>query len=791
MPGRWWGTAGRSERQVLPVPDRPQVGTMMFDAEHPDAAHEPLQPLRPPAGAPNVLVVLLDDAGFGSSSAFGGPCRTPTFERLAGNGLRYTRFHTTAICSPTRQALLTGRNHHSVGMGTVADLATSAPGYTSLRPNTAATIAEMLRLNGYSTAQFGKCHEVPTWETGPVGPFDRWPTGSGFEYFYGFVGGETSQFYPSLIEGTTPVHPDRTPEEGYHFSEDVAAKARQWLGQQRSLAPDKPFLLYFAPGATHAPIHVPDGWLNRYRGEFDQGWDVVREQTFARQKQQGIVPHDCELTPRPDGIPAWRDIPDDLKPVLVRQMELYAAFLEHTDYCIGQVIDQIESLGALDDTLIYVITGDNGASGEGTINGTWNEALTMTGMTGVETPGFLRERLDTFGTPQSYPQYSLGWGYAMDTPYQWTKRVASHWGGTRNGLIVHWPAGIGARGELRHQFHHVIDFAPTLLEVVNVPEPLVVHGVGQQPIEGVSMAYSFHAADAADRHQTQYFEMMGNRGIYHRGWTAVTAHQTPVDDGPRRHFDEDVWELYDTTTDWTQAHDLAAQRPDKLAELQRLFLIEAARHNVLPLDDRAAQRADPDQAGRPVLARGNRQRLYPGIGRLNIFSLISIKNKSHQIEAEVVVPTGGCDGVIVAQGGLPGGWAIYVKDGIPAYCYNFYGIDRFHVHGMRQLTEGVHRVRMTFAYDGGGAAKGGTATLFVDDEQVGEGRVGRTQPLPFASDEPLEIGRDLGSPVTDDYPVHEFSGEVNWVEITIPEDATGNDADVPAAQRRQAALIVE
>ncbi len=763
----------------------------MFDAGHEDVTYAPLRPLCPPAGAPNVLIVLLDDVGFGACSAFGGPCRTPTFERLAEAGLRYTRFHTTAICSPTRLALLTGRNHHSVGMGTVADMATSAPGYTSQRPNTAATIAEVLRLNGYSTAQFGKCHEVPTWEMSPMGPFDRWPTGNGFEYFYGFLGGETNQFYPSLVEGTTPVRPDRTPQEGYHFTEDIAERACRWLGQQRSLAHDKPFLLYFAPGATHAPIHVPEGWRDRYRGEFDQGWDVVREQTFARQKELGIVPRDCELTPRPEGIPAWSEIPEDLKPVLARQMELYAAFLEHTDHCVGRVVDTLEELGVLDDTLIYVITGDNGASGEGTINGTWNEALTMTGMTDVETPQFLRERLDTFGTPDSYPQYSLGWAHAMDTPYQWTKRIASHWGGTRNGLIVHWPAGIGARGELRHQFHHVIDVAPTLLEAANLPEPVQVNGVDQQPIEGVSMAYSFHDADAPERHHTQYFEIMGNRGIYHKGWTAVTAHQPPVPGWPRRHFDEDVWELYDTTTDWTQAHDLAAHHPEKLAELQRLFLIEAARHNVLPLDDRLAQRADPDRAGRPVLARGPRQRLYPGIGRLNAFSVLSIKNKSHEISADIVVPPGGCQGVIVAQGGLPGGWALYVKDGRLAYCYNFYGIDRFHIYADRTLPAGAHRVRMAFAYDGGGVAKGGTATLFVDDEQVGQGRVGRTQPLPFASDEPLEIGRDDGSPVTPDYPVHVFTGEVKWAEIAIPEGATDHDADITAEERVHAALVVE
>lgn len=534
-------------RHILPIPDQPHVGPTMYEATDPDVEYQPIRPIRPPEGAPNILLVLLDDAGFGSNSAFGGPCRTPTFDRLAENGLRYTRFHTTAICSPTRMGLLTGRNHHSVGMGTVADMATSAPGYTSSRPNTAATVAETLRLNGYPTAQIGKCHETPTWEMSSMGPFDRWPDGgNGFEYFYGFIGGETNQFYPELTEGRQPVRPDRTPEEGYHLTEDLADRARTWLNQQRSLTPDKPFFLYFAPGATHAPIHVPASWRDRYRGEFDRGWDIVREETFARQKAIGVIPTDCELTARPDGIPPWRAVADNMKPVLARQMELYAAFLEHTDYCIGLIIETLEELGILRDTLIYIITGDNGASGEGTLYGTWNESLTMTGMVDVETPEFLRERLDSFGSPESYPQYSLGWAHAMDTPYQWTKRVASHWGGTRNGLIVHWPGGIYGRGEMRHQFHHVIDVAPTFLEVAGLPHPIQVHGVTQQPVEGVSMAYTFNDPDAPDRHETQYFEILGNRGIYHRGWTAVTAHDPPVADWPDRGFEEDGWELYDT-----------------------------------------------------------------------------------------------------------------------------------------------------------------------------------------------------------------------------------------------------
>lgn len=778
-------------RTVLPIPDRPESTPPVYSAANEDVRYEPITPLRPPKGAPNIFMVMLDDVGFGAPSTFGGPCRTPTLDRLAANGLRYTRFHTTAICSATRLALLTGRNHHSVGMGGVSDMASAAPGYTSRRPNTAATIAEMLRLNGYSTSQFGKSHEVPTWEWSPMGPFDRWPTGNGFEYFYGFIGGETSQFFPSLTEGTTPVVPERTPEDGYHLTEDLASKAQRWLSQQRSLMPDKPFFLYFAPGATHAPIHVPTEWRDRYDGQFDQGWDLVRDETFARQKDVGVIPPECDLTVRPEGIPAWDDIDDKLKPVLTRGMELYAAFLEHTDHCIGQVVDAIDSLGALEDTLVFIITGDNGASGEGTLNGTWNESLTMTGMTDIETPDFLREHLHTFGTPESYPQYSLGWAHAMDTPYQWTKRVASHFGGTRNGLVVHWPNGIEARGEVRDQFHHVIDVAPTFLEVAHLPHPVTVNGVGQQPIEGVSMAYTFAGPDEPGRHETQYFEILGNRGIYHNGWTAVTAHKPPVAGWPDRAFEEDVWELYDTTADWSQAHDLAAEHPEKLEELKRLFLIEAARHNVLPLDDRAAERADPDRAGRPVLARGPKQRLYRGIGRLNAFSVLSLKNKSHRITAEVVVKNQPCDGVIAAQGGFVGGWALYARGGRLRYCYNFYGVDLYHVEGATDIPTGRHLVRAQFDYDGGGIAKGADVRLFVDDELAGEGRVERTQPLPFASDEPFEIGRDLGSHVTSDYSTNVFNGDVNWVELEIPAEGPDDDAQVSSEDRLSAALKVE
>lgn len=783
-------------RHVLPIPDQPQGGLTTYDAKDPDTQYPPIRELRPPQGAPNVLVVLLDDVGFGASSAFGGPCQTPNFDKLAAKGLKYNRFHTTALCSPTRQALLTGRNHHSVGMGGITEIATSAPGYNSVLPNTCSPIARTLKLNGYSTAQFGKCHEVPVWQTSPMGPFDAWPTGGGgFEYFYGFLGGETNQYYPAIYEGTTPIEPEKTPEQGYHFTEDMTDKAIKWIGQQKALMADKPFFVYFAPGATHAPHHVPPEWIDKYKGQFDQGWDQLREQIFARQKDLGVIPADSQLTDRHAQIPAWDSMAPELKPILARQMEIYAAFLEHTDYHIGRLIDSLEDLDILDNTLIYVIIGDNGASAEGSLQGCFNEIAPLTGFADLETVEFLTERLDQLGGPEAYNHYAVGWAHAMNTPYQWTKQVASHWGGTRNGLIVHWPRGIEARGEIRHQFHHVIDVAPTLLEVAGLPEPTFVNGVQQRPMEGVSMAYSFNQATAPERHQTQYFEMAGNRGIYHKGWTAVTRHRTPWETGMVKlpAFDDDIWELYDTNTDWTQSKDLAQEHPQKLHELQRLWLIEATKYNVLPLDDRFAERANPELAGRPQLIKGNRQILFGGMGRLTESSIVNFKNKSHAITAEVVVPASGAAGVIVAQGGLTGGWSLYTKAGKPKYCYNFYGVDHYTIEGTIPIPPGTHQVRMEFAYDGGGLAKGGTVTLYVDGQKAGEGRVDRTQPLVFSADETCDVGFEAGSPVTKDYPTagDKFSGEVNWVQIDVGEDAEDLDHLISPEERFRVAMALQ
>ena len=597
-------------RTVLPIPERGHVGLTTYDAKDPDTSFPAITPVRPPAGAPNVLIVMIDDCGFGASSTFGGPCNTPNLDRLAANGLKFNRFHTTALCSPTRASLLTGRNHHTVGMGGITEIATSAPGYSSIRPQSCAPLAETLKLNGYSTAEFGKCHEVPVWESSPMGPFDHWPTGSGFEKFYGFVGAETNQWYPALYDGNAPVEPPKTPEEGYHLTEDLTDHAITWLRQQKSLMPDKPFFTYFVPGATHAPHHVPKEWIDKYKGRFDDGWDALRDETLARQQELGLVPADADLSPRPSEIQAWADVPDDLKPVLAHQMEIYAGFLEHTDHHLGRLLDALDGLGVLEDTLIYCLIGDNGASAEGSPNGTFNEMIVVNGAAAFETTEFMASHIDGFGTPASYNHYAVGWAHAMNTPYQWTKQVASHLGGTRNGMIVHWPKGIKAKGEVRSQFHHVIDVAATVLDVSNIPEPDFVNGIQQTPLHGVSMRYAFEDGGAAEGRETQYFETACNRGIYHQGWTAVTRHSTPwVFGNELPALDDDVWELYDTNTDWSQAHDIAAEQPEKLAQLQRLFLIEAVKYNVLPLDDRRIERFNSDIAGRPLLVHGDTQLL--------------------------------------------------------------------------------------------------------------------------------------------------------------------------------------
>ncbi len=761
------------QRAILPIPDVQHVGLTTYDAKDPDTKFPPIERLLPPTGAPNVLVILIDDCGFGATSAFGGPVPTPAADKLAKGGLKLTRFHTTALCSPTRQALLTGRNHHSVNMGGICEIASSAPGYTSVLPKSKAPLAMTLKLNGYSTAQFGKCHEVPVWETSPMGPFDQWPTGGGgFEYFYGFIGGETNQWYPAIYEGTVPMEQPKTPDEGYHFTEDMTDKAIGWVSQQKALMGDKPFFIYFAPGATHAPHHVPKEWIDKFEGKFDKGWDKVREETFARQKKLGVIPADAVLTKRPDEIPAYNDMPADMKPILAREMEVYAAFLAHTDHHVGRLVDKLEELEILDNTLIYYIFGDNGASAEGTPNGCFNEVAVLNGMGTLETPEFLKSKIDDFGGPDAYNHYAVGWAHAMNTPYQWTKQVASHFGGTRNGTIVHWPEGIKGKDEIRSQFCHVIDIAPTVLEAARIPAPTIVNSVQQAPFEGASTLYAFNGAKAAERRETQYFEMFCNRGIYHKGWTAVTRHGVPWIGSYKRAFDDDVWELYDTNTDWTQAKDLAKKNPQKLAELQRLFLIEAAKYNVIPLDDRTFERFNADIAGRPQLIKGNSQILFGGMSRLSEGSLVTTHNKSYSLTAEIEVPKSGANGVIVALGGGVGGWSLYAHEGKLKHCYNFFGIEYYYAQGKKPIPPGKHQVRMEFEYDGGGLAKGGKVSLYVDGKKDGDGRVDRTVPMLFSADETCDVGKETGSTVSPEYGMegNAFSGKVNWVQIDLEKD---------------------
>lgn len=757
---------------ILPLPDREYQGAVVFDAKKSETDFPPLTAKRPPKSAPNVLIILLDDVGFGASSAFGGPVHMPTAERLADAGLKYSRFHTTALCSPTRAALLSGRNHHAVGMGHITETATPSPGYRSTRPNSAVPLPEILRQNGYNTAQFGKCHEVPVWETGPTGPFDHWPAFSGFERFYGFIGGETNQWTPALVDGVTAVEPSTA--DGYHLMPDLADKAIEYVRQQKSLTPDKPFFIYFAPGATHAPHHVPKDWIAKYRGAFDEGWDAHRDKTFARQIALGVIAPDSELTARPEGLPAWDDVPAERKPILAHQMEVYAAFLEYADFHTGRVIDALDEQGILDETLVYYIIGDNGASAEGGINGAYMLTTASNGGGELETVEFWNEHLDKVGGPEAYNHYSVAWAHAMCTPYQWTKQVASHYGGTRNGTIVHWPASIEGAGEVRDQWHHVIDIAPTILDVASLAEPHTVNGVTQIPMHGVSMAYSFNAADAPERHVTQYFELMGNRGIYHQGWTAQTKHRTPWDVVSKApDFSADVWELYDTSVDWTQSNDLSSSHPEKLAELQQLFLIEAARHNVFPLDDRAAERMNPAIAGRPTLVTGTSLRLYPGMIRLGENVALNVKNRSYSVTAQVTVPAdSSLDGAIVAQGGRTGGWSFFAEGGKLGYHYNYCGLLRSTVISDRAIGSGEHLVRVEFAYDGGGIGRGGNVTLFIDGEAAGSGRVEHTHPLYYSFDEGMDAGEDTGMPAYEGYREWggKFSGTLEWAEVALGED---------------------
>jgi arylsulfatase len=694
----------------------------------------------------------------------------PTLERLAQGGLKYNRFHTTALCSPTRTALLTGYNHHSNNAGAIMEVATAFPGNTGIRPQTITPMAEVLRLNGYSTSAWGKYHETPPWEVSVSGPFDRWPTRSGFEEFYGFIGGETNQWDPMITHGTTfQRKPENDPD--YHFTTDMTTRAIAWMQAQQSLTPDKPFFMYFATGATHAPHHAPKAWIEKYRGQFTMGWDKLREQTLARQIQLGVVPAGTQLAPKPDAIKDWEQLTADEQRLFERQMEVFAGFAAHTDHEIGRLVQSLEDMGELDQTLIVYLVGDNGASAEGGMLGMYNEMTYFNGV--AESTEFMLEKIDAWGGPECFNHFAAGWAVAGNTPFTWTKQVASNFGGTRNGIVFHWPQGIRAKGQVRSQFHHVVDLAPTIFEAAKVPPPKVVDGVPQQPIEGISMAYSFDHPDAADRRRTQYFEIGGNRAVYHDGWLAGTIHKAPWEATPRRPLTQDIWELYHVDKDFSMSHNLAEANPTKLKELQGLFTEEAIDHHVLPIDDRTIERFDPKIAGRPDLMDGRTElTVYPGMVYMVENAFINVKNSSFDLIADVEVSGEKNHGVLLAQGGRFGGWSFWVNRGKPVFSYNFLGLELFQVSATRPLGDGKHSLKLAFDYQAQEAVRGGggTASLYIDDEKVGEGPVGRTHANTFSLDDTADTGVDTGTPVDEAYGEghgNAFSGRLKQVHVRL------------------------
>lgn len=759
--------ADKPDRTVLPVPAptfHGKIGATLKDSK-PDFPNR----IQAPAGAPNVLIIILDDVGFGHAGAFGGAVPTPTMDRLASKGLHYNTFHTTALCSPTRAALLTGRNHHSVGTGVAVEMGTGFPGYTGIVPNNTAGLPEILRQNGYATAAFGKWHNTPDNEISPAGPFDRWPTGKtwGFEYFYGFMNGETHQFYPVLYRNTTPVAQPKSPEEGYHVTNDLVEEAIGWLNQVNATDPEKPWFVYFSTGAVHAPHHTPKPYIEKYKGKFDAGWDKYREETFARQKKMGIIPENAKLTPRPKEIPAWDEQSDAAKRVYRRLMENYSGFLDHTDEQVGRLIAAVEKSGEMDNTLIIYLIGDNGASAEGGLEGTISEVAVLNGfhlgLAGLEA------RFDEIGGPKTDPHIPVGWAWAVGTPFQWTKQIASHFGGTRNGLLVHWPKGIRSQSGLRTQFHHVIDIAPTVLEAAGLPEPKIVNGVRQKPIEGVSMLYSFDHEKAKSRRTVQYFEMFGNRGIYKDGWMATTRHgRLPWETAGAAtgNFEKDPWELYHIDQDFSQADDLAAKNPRKLKELQDAFLVEAKKYHVLPLDDRLAERFDTTLRPNPLA--GLKKFTYgPGVTGISEAAVLNTHGVPFSVTAEVEVGQTGTDGVLAAIGGIISGWSLYVKDGKPTFYYNFFEVDHAKVQSSEALSPGKATIRAEFTPVEPGPGKPAEVRLLVNGKEVGKGRVARTVPFRYGV-EPFDIGMDTVSAVSEEYQApFPFQGRLNQVTIEV------------------------
>ncbi len=755
------------DRTVLPIQPPPHVKVTEMDARN-ATKPEPFT-IDAPEGAPNIVVVLIDDIGFGATSTFGGAINTPTFDKLADNGLKFNRFHTTALCSPTRASLLSGRNHHNVNVGSVMEVATGFYGNQGIRPDNAKYFAETLKQNGYSTAAFGKWHETATWEVSVSGPYTRWPTNSGFDKFYGFIGGETNQWDPVIYDGVTKVSKNDDPD--YHFTTDMTNEAIEWVKFQQAMTPEKPFMVYYATGATHAPHHAPQEWIEKYKGKFDAGWLELRKTTFEQQKKLGVVPDNAQLAPMPKDIKDWEALSPQEKQLFALQMETFAGFAEHTDNEVGRLVDAIEEIDALDNTLFVYIMGDNGSSAEGGLEGTFNELVHLNGIFDEESIESMLQHADDWGGPNSFPHMSAAWAVATDAPFKWTKQMAADFGGTRNGMVMHWPAGIEAKGEVRSQWHHVNDVASTVLEAAQLPIAKTINGVEQIPMDGVSMLYAAKDKDAAERHTVQYFEMFGNRGIYSNGWLARVVHMVPWVGKPRNSFQEDQWELYNIEDDFSLVNDLAASNPEKLKELQELFEKEAIKNNVYPLDDRLYERFNAAIAGRPDLM-GARKTLALAQGMEGMLenTFLNVKNNSKSIEANVTLE-GNDSGVILCQGGKFGGWALYMNNGKPAYTYNYFGLERYTVESSVAIANPNAVIKLEFDYDGGGTGKGGTAKLFVDGKLVGEGRIEKTQPAVFSADETADVGKDDATQVADlvfkDVEDSHFTGYVDKVIVSI------------------------
>lgn len=719
-----------------------------------------------PMDAPNILLIMTDDVGFGSSSTFGGAIPTPALDALARQGVRYNQFNTSALCSPTRAALLTGRNPQAVGMGNVTNNPTAYPGYTSIIPKSAATVASVLRDGGYSTAMFGKGHITPDWEQSQAGPFDRWPTGLGFEYFYGFLNADANQFAPALVRNTTPVDP-ATGKPDYILDKDLANDAIRWIDEHDAVAPKKPFFIYYAPGTAHTPHQAPKEWIDRFRGKFDSGWDKLREETFVRQKKMGVIPADARLTPRPEALPDWASCSPEQKKVYARMMEAYAGALAFADTQIGRIIDHLKVTGQYDNTLIIYIQGDNGASAEGGLDGLIFEHSVLT--RSPESLDFKLAHIDDIGTSRAYNHFPATWAWAMNSPFQWYKQVASHFGGIRNGMVMSWPGKIPAGGSVRSQFHYVTDIAPTILEAANIPAPEIFAGVPQQKMDGISMNYTFNDPVAPSHRKEMVIELTQNLGIYKDGWFAGTTPAraawdtakdvaTPVDERP--------WELYNVSRDFSQSRDLAKKEPERLTELRALFWVEAAKSRILPIHN---SMTGFGSAGRPSLGAGRSEFLYRSrVRRVSQDAGPQLYNKSFSIEASLTIPAGGANGVIMAQGGQFSGYSLAMVDSRPVFAYNAVPPNISTVRAGEVLAPGKHMLTLDFAYDGGGSAKGGTATITVDGRKIGEGRIGKTVPRWISHTEGLDIGADTTTPVSPDYvSPAEFTGEIEWVKFTI------------------------